>query len=166
MEKKSYEIAYEPLIALHNHKGDLQAGPVDPLLLMSEGVDLANMPKRMPAYTRPKFYAMLLEQLAKTGMEIEFDKTIIDYYEKGLNHRAGVVLKDGSKHEADLVVAADGFRTASYTLVSGEPVPAKNSGHSSFRVAYPVERILEDPVLAERFKLSDDGRSILEMWVG
>lgn len=166
MEKRSHEIAYEPMIALHNHNGDLLAGPLDALALMGPNVDLNKMPKRMPAFTRPKFHAILLEQLTKIGIEIEFHKAVVDYHEDISRGRGGVVLKDGSKHEADLVVAADGFRTASHKLVCGELFPAKNSGHSSYRVAYPVENILDDPVVSERFKLDENGRSILEMWVG
>lgn len=107
---------------------------------------------------------MLLEQLAKSGIEVEYDKEVVDYFEDG--SRAGVVLKDGSKPAADVVVAADGLRGASWGLVAGHPVPAKSSGSAIFRASYPVELAMADPLVAERFKLRDDGRSVCEVWIG
>jgi 2-polyprenyl-6-methoxyphenol hydroxylase-like FAD-dependent oxidoreductase len=90
---------------------------------------------------------------------------VVNYFENGDDGKAGVVLKDGSRHEADLVVAADGVRGNSWPLVAGHPVPARSSGHAIFRVAYPVENALADPMIAERFPLLEDGRSVIEMWV-
>ena len=123
-------------------------------------------PPQIVRHSRPKFHAMLLEQLDKCGIEVEFDKEVVDYFEDATSRRAGVLLKDGSKYEADLVVAADGVRGRSVSLVAGGPVPARSSGNAAFRVAYPVELALADPVIAERFKLKEDGRSVMEMWTG
>lgn len=115
---------------------------------------------------RPKFHAMLLEQLAKNGVTIEFEKEVIDYYEDATTKKGGVILQDGSKHEADLVVAADGLRGRSWNLIAGKPVPAKSSGGAIYRTAYPVELAIKDPMIAERFKLQEDGRSVFELWMG
>lgn len=109
---------------------------------------------------------MLLEQLDKLGIAVEYDREVVEYSEDCTAGRAGVVLKDGSRYSADLVVAADGIRSASRSLVAGEPVPARSTGNAVFRVAYPVEIALADPVIAERFPLREDGRSVLEMWAG
>ncbi|KAK3699218.1 hypothetical protein LTR37_016579 [Vermiconidia calcicola] len=109
---------------------------------------------------------MLLEQLNKVGLGVEYGKEVSDYFEDVGSNRAGVVLKDGSKHEADLVVAADGVRGASWSLIAGRPVPAKSSGDAIFRVAYPIAIALKDPVIAERFPLLEDGRPLAELWVG
>ncbi|KAK5133283.1 hypothetical protein LTR08_008017 [Meristemomyces frigidus] len=130
------------------------------------GVDAGNPAQRTYRHSRPKFHRMLLEQLAETAVKVEYDMEVMDYFEDASRGRAGVILKDGSKYEADLVVAADGLRGNSWSLVAGKPVPAKSSGKAIFRVAYPVELALADPMVAERFKLQEDGRSVLELWTG
>lgn len=117
-------------------------------------------------HSRPQLHAILLEQIDKCGIEVEFGKEVVDYFEDNVKDHGGVVLKDGSKCTADLVVAADGLRSPSSSIVHGAPVPARSSGNATFRVAYPVELALADPMIAERFQLQDDGRSVMEMWAG
>ena len=51
-------------------------------------------------------------------------------------------------------------------LPMGEKVDAKGSGYAINRSAYPVELALADPHVAERFKLLEDGRSVLEICMG
>ena len=77
-----------------------------------------------------------------------------------------MVFKDGSRHEAYLVVAADGVRSPSWSLVAGHPVPARSSGGAIYRTAFPVEIAMVDPMVAERFKVQDNGRSVMELWLG
>lgn len=108
---------------------------------------------------------MLTEQLAQVGLKVEYDMQVREYFEDISKAKAGVVVKDGFRLEADLVIAADGVRGNSWPLVAGEPVPARSSGDAIFRVAYPVELALADPMIAERFPLRDDGYSVMEMWV-
>lgn len=83
-------------------------------------------PVQMTRHSRPKFHAMFVEQLGKCGIEIEFDKEVVNYYEDMETGDAGVILKDGSRHGADLVVAADGVKGRSWSLVAGGPVPARS----------------------------------------
>ena len=109
---------------------------------------------------------MILDQLDRIRVHIEYGKEVVNYFEDAESGRAGVVLKDGSRHEADLVVAADGLHGKSWALVAGHPVPARSSGDAIFRVAYPVELALADPMVADRFKLLEDGSSVAEMWIG
>ena len=89
---------------------------------------------------------------------------MVDYFDG--ESKGGLVLKDGTKLEADLVIAADGLRTHSWNLVAGQRVPARSSGNAVFRVAYPASVALEDPVIYEHFKPTDGGRSVVQMWVG
>ena len=48
----------------------------------------------------------------------------------------------------------------------GQHVPARSSGQAVYRVAYPVEIAMKDPMVAERFKLTEEGRSVTELWIG
>lgn len=45
-------------------------------------------------------------------------------------------------------------------------MPAQSSGTAIFRAAYPVELAVQDPMVAERFKLVEDGRTVFELWTG
>ena len=166
MLRKNDEIAYYPLLAYCNHKGERIAGPMKFKELMSKDVADKSAIEQIHRHSRPKFHSMLHEQVARIGVEVEYGKEVVEYFEHEEEGRAGVVLKDGTRHEADLVVAADGVRGASWSLVAGEPVPARSSGDAIYRVAYPVELAMADSMVAERFKLEDDGRSVTELWIG
>lgn len=109
---------------------------------------------------------MLYEQLGQIGLDVEFNKEVVEYFEDEARGRAGVLLKDGSRMEADLVVAADGVRGKSWSLVAGQPVPARSSGDAMFRVAFPVEHVLSDPEIVQRFPFDASGRSIIHLIFG
>lgn len=164
MQRENEHIAYNPLMKFCDHLGNCQKGPVDfKELLAGASVEEG---KRIYRHSRPKFHAMLLGQLRRIGLEVNYDHEVVDYFEDVDRGVAGVVLQDGSRIEADLVVAADGLGGKSWPLVAGHPVPARGSGDAIYRVAYPVEIALADPMVAERFPLTDDDRSIIEMWMG
>ena len=152
MKKRNDEIKYKILGAFHKHTGERMKDPVE-------------WPNTTH-HLRPKFHGLLLEQAAKVGIEIEYGKEVIDFFESEETDQAGVILQDNSKISADLVVAADGLKSKSWQLIAGKPVPARSSGLAIFRVAYPVEIALADPMIAERFKLLPDGRSVMELWAG
>ena len=162
MRQRNDEITFNPKICYCKITGERITEPMELTELMPKDSGT----KRVYRHSRPKFHKMLLEQLNKVGLGVEYGKEVSDYFEDVGSNRAGVVLKDGSKHEADLVVAADGVRGASWSLIAGRPVPAKSSGDAIFRVAYPIAIALKDPVIAERFPLLEDGRPLAELWVG
>lgn len=85
-----------------------------------------------------------------------------DYFETA--DGGGVVLGDGSRVEADVVVSADGLGTKSNKLVNNGHVRAMASGHSIFRTAYPVELALADPEAEKHFPLLEGGRVEAQMW--
>lgn len=162
MEKQCYEIAYYPLLSQFNLKGEKIAGPVE----MSKFIHSHKVPDRIARHMRPDFHAVLLEQLKAIGIYLEYGKEVVDYFENAQGGQAGVVLEDGSKHSTDLVIAADGVRSPSWGLVAGQPVANRSSGNAIFQITYPVEHALTDPMIAEHFQLTDDGRSVMEMWAG
>ncbi|KAK6398138.1 hypothetical protein LTR65_003218 [Meristemomyces frigidus] len=151
---------------MHKHTGERVAGPMALEDLISKNVKEGTVPEQLYRHSRPKFHNMLHEQLEGIGVVVEYGMDVVEYFENVARGRAGVVLKDGSRREADLIVAADGVRGNSWQLVAGKPVPARSSGNAIFRVAFPVELALADPLVAERFKLLDDGQSVFELWAG
>lgn len=166
LEEENEKVAYSPLVAFCKEDGKVFSGPLDFTEILSDNVTNTKAKQRMYRHSRPKFHRMLYEQLGQIGLEVEFDKDVIDYFEDQEHSCGGVVLKDGSRIEADLVVAADGVRTNSWGLVAGHPVPARSSGDAMFRVAYPVEHVLSDPLIMERLKFDESGRSIINLIFG
>ena len=153
------------MASFHHINGERFCGPIDPETLMFTNSTSNHLKeKRTFRHSRPKFAAMLESQLNMIGITIEYSKEVDEYFED--EDVAGVKLKDGSLETADVVIAADGARTRSLPLVLGHDVPARSSGSSMFRVAYPVEYALADPMVADRFPLNKDGTSTAELWAG
>lgn len=116
--------------------------------------------------SRPKFIAALFTQLKNIGVDVAFGKRAVDYTEDGAEQKASVLLDDGSKLEADVVIAADGVGTSSCKVVGGTDIPSYPSGLSILRTAFPVETAMEDPEIADRWQLIDGWRPIVELWQG
>ncbi|KAF2173599.1 hypothetical protein M409DRAFT_15878 [Zasmidium cellare ATCC 36951] len=164
LQRRHDEVDYNPLFCKSKHTGERMMKPVPFASITTP--DKNGYRPSSSTHSRPKFHKILLEQMERLGIEIEFGKEVVDYYEGVKSAKAGVVLKDGSKEEADLVIAADGLRGKSWSLVAGEPVPVRSSGSAVFRAAYPVELAIKDPEVAARFPLEEDGTSIFELWLG
>lgn len=161
LETKNLEIAYDPLVSLHHINGERYAGPTDfSKMLYSTSAD------KILRHSRPKFHTMLLRQLQDIGVEIEYGCEVQEYFDEPKYNRAGVILQDGSRVVSDLVVAADGVRSRSWPLIAGKEVPVRSSGDAMFRVAYPVDLALSDPLVAKRFPLLENGKSNVELWYG
>ncbi|OXN06536.1 hypothetical protein CDV58_04188 [Aspergillus fumigatus] len=97
-----------------------------------------------------------LRQLATTpdgpGFPVE---TILRSEVVGFDTENGsVTLTDGSVHQADLVVAADGVHTTAIHQVIGHATPAVATGSAAFRFLIPTEDIQGDPETAH---LLEDG---------
>lgn len=83
-------------------------------------------PTHIYRYSRPKFHAMLPQQLRAIGMEV------VDYFEDTAGSIGGVILEDGSKHSADLVVAAGSVRGQSWPAIRFQREVAVMLSSSSF----------------------------------
>ena len=114
-------------------------------------------------HLRPRFQQILLSQLELIGLSVEYGNYIVKYQET--SDKGYAVLGDGSRIEADLVVAADGIGTKSGQLL-GHPLRARSSGSAVYRCAYPVEIVDDDPVLKEHFRLHENEGGVSEMWMG
>ncbi|MCJ1436611.1 hypothetical protein MMC27_005991 [Xylographa pallens] len=165
LAKLNEELAYDPWMAFYKHIGEVVIPP-GPMNWDVGAPEEKDRPARIYRHHRPKFYRMLLAQLEELGVKAEFSHRVVDYYEETAAGKGGVVLDNGSKIDADVVVAADGVGTKSFSLVAGRKVEARSSGYAIFRTAYPVKYALVDSQVAERFKLLDNGKSVNEIWVG
>ncbi|KAK9413155.1 putative FAD-binding domain-containing protein [Seiridium unicorne] len=166
MVDENEEIAIDPWFSYHKITGERLGGP-EPFnwALRSESQQDGDVtPTRMYRHHRPKFLQMLISQLGRVGVEIEYGNRVVDYYENG--NAAGVLLDDGRKLDADVVIAADGVGTKSHKLINGHDIRAWSSGWASFRAAFPVDVIAPDQEINERFKVLDNGHPLISMWHG
>lgn len=148
-------MAYEPLMYMHAMNGDLIKGPIERNDMLSPKAK-ASITRNLCRHLRPQMYLAMRDHLQRLGVPVRHGMESESYFEN--DRRAGVILKDGSHHEADLVIAADGVHGRSWKLVLGNEVLAQPSGDAIFRVSYPADVGLKDPVIASAFSLSPEGR--------
>lgn len=101
------------------------------------------------AIYRAKLHELLFEYAKNLGIQVEFSATAVEYFEN--DEQGGVVLSDGRRLTADVVVAADGVGSRSWELVAGSRDPPISSGFVMYRVTFPVAPALENPVIAAEF---------------
>ena len=116
----------------------------------------------LPIY-RSRLHRMLHDYASDLGIKIEFGCTGTEYFET--QDRGGVVLSDGRRFEADVVVAADGVGSKSWGLVLGSETQPISSGFVLYRVTFPAAKALENPVIAKEFEGHKD-RGILHAGPG
>lgn len=171
MAKKNEEIAFHPYLAWHNNKGERVTDPIkleiddskDPSTAEEEGPS-----KQLYRHSRPNFHLMLETQLEMVGIKVQYGKRAIRYIDADLKQgkKAAVELDIGEIMEADVVIAADGVGGHSTKATLGYEVPARSTGHAIYRAAFPIEIVLSDSELAERFELLPDGSPVAELWIG
>ncbi|KAH8705249.1 hypothetical protein BGW36DRAFT_392919 [Talaromyces proteolyticus] len=181
LRKKNQEITGHPSLAWHNLKGERLNGPTDMIYPSpkvdnsKEDADNANINKNnkegevsssLYRHSRPKFHLMLETQLEQIGLKVQYGKRVVRYFETPEDEKAGVELEDGTTLKADLVVAADGIGSHSTKITLGKEVPARSTGLSVYRAAYPVGIIESDPEILEKIDTTPDGESIAQLWIG
>ncbi|KAJ5752165.1 hypothetical protein N7520_009082 [Penicillium odoratum] len=77
------------------------------------------------------------------GIPIHLGQRAVEYFENE-NH-AGIVLENGNKVTADLVIGADGVRSKARELVLGYVDNPKSSGYAIFRAWFSNEDMMRDP---------------------
>ena len=83
----------------------------------------------------------------RLGVRVEVGREVVEYVED--EGRAGVVVRDGNAHYADVVIAADGMSSRSSKIVLGHEVRARPSGDAIFRAAFPVDPSFSGQILAQ-----------------
>lgn len=114
---------------------------------------------------RPLVYKMFVNQVERLGVNVQFGRRVVDYYEDAEKNKAGVVCEDGEKYEADVVIAADGVGSKSQKLVGGQ-VRARSSGRAMWRAAFPIENLDKDPEVKEFFKMVEGKHPIVRTYLG
>lgn len=107
---------------------------------------------------RNELHTALFEYALAIGIKIDFDTTVKEYFETV--EEGGVILEDGRKITADLVVAADGVGTTSWALVLGTKDKPISSGFACYRASFPSGPALKNPIIAKEFEGYVDRASI------
>ena len=150
-------------VSYEMHSGEHIYGPSVPSFNDPEHVADRKGPFVAPAQIRRKFFRMLLRQVAKLGLKVDYGKCVRDYFEDRAAGLGGVVLENGESRTADIVVAADGLKSRSEILIAGQHTPSKSSGMSIFRTAYPRELAMQNETVRKRW---GDISSVWEYWLG
>lgn len=102
------------------------------------------------AFNRSELHNALWEYVQELGIRVDFSTTVEDYFEK--DEAGGVVLADGKKLTADIVVAADGVGSKAWSLVLGKKDVPISSGFACYRATFPSGPALENPIIAKEFE--------------
>ncbi|SJL02130.1 related to fusarubin cluster-monooxygenase [Armillaria ostoyae] len=99
------------------------------------------------ALSRLDAHRALHEYAAALGISIQHGINVRDYSETA--EKGFAILEDGSRLEADLVIAADGVGGKAWGLVSGKKEEPVSSGYAVYRTTFPLEHALKNPELAK-----------------
>ena len=158
-------------ISLHNawietfkHDGEAMIKP----LRVADRFRAAGLDPDTPPGTfqmRPLVYRMFVRQVEKLGINIEFGQRVVEYFEDEETGKGGAITENGTRYEADIVIAADGVGSKSQKLVGGQ-VRAQKSGRAIWRAAFPRSALDKNPEVKEFFHLINGTDPIVRTFLG
>ncbi|KZV72615.1 FAD/NAD-P-binding domain-containing protein [Peniophora sp. CONT] len=101
-----------------------------------------------------------LERLLPAGVRSHFNKRCVSVELSG-NGRPGVRFADGTFYEADIVIGADGIKSAVRTQLLGtKAARLVDTGTRAYRAVVPMQRLLDAGIREEVFRLKP------RIWMG
>ncbi|GAM35635.1 hypothetical protein TCE0_017r04121 [Talaromyces pinophilus] len=94
------------------------------------------------------------------GIPIHLGHRVTQYWED--EEQAGIILDDGTKVSADVVIGADGVRSKARELVLGYFDKPKSSGYAVYRAWFPNTDMIKDP----RTKQFCENGDTFNGWIG
>jgi 2-polyprenyl-6-methoxyphenol hydroxylase-like FAD-dependent oxidoreductase len=161
IEENQYDVA----MSYYKQTGEKIWGPAPPMFNDPENLKGRRGFPSVNAHSRIKLYRAFLRQAERVGINVEWGCKVVEYWEDLEQGAGGVTLENGEKRTADIVVAADGLRTKSNTIVS-MPETLATSGKAIYRAGYPVEYALKDPLVKEMWNFDPEGQPIWQFWLG
>lgn len=110
------------------------------------------------SFNRSELHTLLWEYIQELGIRVDFSAAVDDHFET--NDEASVVLADGQKLTADIVVAADGVGSKSWSMVLGEKDVTISSEFACYRANFQAGEALKNPIIAKEFENQPDRASI------
>ncbi|KAK0206903.1 hypothetical protein DFS33DRAFT_1421923 [Desarmillaria ectypa] len=108
-----------------------------------------NIEERGTALGRLDAHRALHDYATGLSIPIQHGVNIQDYSET--TDKGFAILEDGSKLEADIVIAADGVGGKAWGIVSGKKEQSIGSGCAIYRTTFPLNHAAEVPELARVF---------------
>ncbi|KAI2817744.1 hypothetical protein CBS133816_10438 [Aspergillus niger] len=164
LAEENEKIAFVPDIAFYTLSGDRVTNSNHIEYRQDKGSK--KVPGHLTRHWRPQLHGMLLKQLYAIGISVEYGCRAMDYFEEGHTGRAGIILENGCRMEADVVIAADGLRSHSTKVTLGQEIRARPTGQALYRTAFPVELAMADPLVRERFPVVGEKEGPIEFWAG
>lgn len=127
-----------------------------------------NNPRGMypPGYfqMRPLMHEMLMRQVKKCGIPVEFNTKIVEYWEK--EKYAVAVTDKGEWKVANVILVADGVGTTAQKLISGEGNDSRrHSGRAMWRGVISAETLRQHPRVHRHFE-TNPGESSVSTFLG
>ncbi|KAI3326865.1 salicylate hydroxylase [Xylariaceae sp. AK1471] len=136
---------YDRLTSIGNQAPDMQ------IRRWHDGKILAVQPLMdMAGYIghRGDYHTAFLDAVQDAGIEIRMGCEAVSYQDEE-GSRPAIILADGTKAVADLIVGADGIKSRARELVLGFADAPKSSGYSCYRAYFPGKHLKEDPLCRE-----------------
>ncbi|KAI1644007.1 putative monooxygenase [Daldinia loculata] len=92
---------------------------------------------------RGEFHEVVYNHAKEIGVKIRLNARVEDYFED--DKEAGVVLDNGERITADVVIAAEGVRSKGRKIVLGFEDKPKPSGYAVYRSWFSADEIAKDP---------------------
>ncbi|RGP80518.1 fusarubin cluster-monooxygenase [Fusarium longipes] len=161
VEENQYDVA----MSYYKMTGERIWGPAPPMFNDPENLKGRRGFPSVNAHSRIKLYRAFLRQAERIGIQVEWGCKVVEYWEDLGQGAGGVTLESGEKRTADIVVAADGLRTKSNTIVP-MPETLATSGKAIYRAGYPIEYALKDPLVKEMWNFDPEGQPVWQFWLG
>lgn len=107
---------------------------------------------------RAELHEIVFEHAKKRGIDIRIGHNVTDYFE---NDEEVGVIANGQKYTADVVIAAEGVKSAGRKIVLGFDDKPQASGYAIYRAWFSTEKLKHNP-LTQRFMQEDS----LNGWIG
>lgn len=164
LAEENEKIAFVPHLAFYTLSGHRVTEPNHVEYRKDKGSK--KVPGQITRHWRPQLHGMLLRQLYAIGISVEYGCRAVEYFEQSHTRRAGILLANGERLEADVVIAADGLRSHSTKVTLGQEIRARPTGQAFYRTAFPVEIAMNDPMVRERFPVVGEKEGPIEFWAG
>ncbi|KAK5657890.1 hypothetical protein OQA88_2439 [Cercophora sp. LCS_1] len=109
---------------------------------------------------RGELHEIVFNYARELGIPIHLNQRVEEYFEDA--ERAGIVLKNGQKVYADIVIGADGVRSKARELVLGYVDKPKSSGYAVWRAWFSNDDMIKDP----RTKEFCENGDTFNGWIG
>ena len=95
---------------------------------------------------RNTLHAELYRYAGELGIPITLNQSVVEFGES--DSKGFVRTEDGSKFEADVVVAADGITSKAAKLIVDEQEAPTSSEYAIYRTSFPLDHALKNPDVA------------------